>query len=89
MVVTEKVPDVFPAGIVIVAGTVAEELLLVIVTVSPPTGAEVPMLTVPVEDFPPFTEAGLSVRLTIAGGLTVKVPVAVPPFKVAVSVTSV
>ena len=60
VVVTEKVAVVFPAGTVIVAGTIADELLLDNATEMPPVGAAVLRVTVPVERLPPVTEVGLS-----------------------------
>ena len=68
IVFTENVTDVFPTGIVTVAGTVAEELLFATSTVSPPVGAGELMVTVPVDVFPPVTETGLNVNETSCGG---------------------
>ncbi len=59
-VLTVKVADVAPAATVTVAGTVAEELLLDSVIDMPPAGAAVFKFTVPVEEFPPVTDVGLS-----------------------------
>ena len=67
-VFTVNVADVFPAGIDIIAGAVAEVLLLVTAMLSPPTGAGELMTTVPVEVLPPVTEVGLSVTETNCGG---------------------
>ncbi len=61
-------PLVLPAGIVTLAGTVADVLLLEREIVSPPAGAAVPTVTVPFEVFPPTTELGLSTREAITGG---------------------
>jgi hypothetical protein len=47
---TEKVADVAPAGIVTVAGTVAEEELELKLMEYPPLGAALPTVTVPVEE---------------------------------------
>jgi len=66
-----NVPDVLPLAIVNVAGTVAEPLELAKCTVRPLVGAAVPRVTVPVDVFPPLTDAGLRVNLAMTGGLTV------------------
>jgi len=77
VVVTLNVADVLPAGIITVAGTIADDWLLESVTASPPAGATLLILTVPVEDLPPFTLAGLSVTESSVGGLIVSVAEAV------------
>jgi hypothetical protein len=67
-VVTVKFADVAPAATVTDAGTVAAELLLESETVTPPDGAAALRVTVPVDDAPPVTLAGLSdseLRLTV------------------------
>lgn len=74
-VLTVNVAEVFPAAIVTVVGTDAEELLLDTVTVSPPVGAAALILRVPVDVFPPATVIGLSVNETNTGGRTVNEPV--------------
>ena len=48
--VTLKVPDVEPCGIVIDAGTVADAEALARATMTPPTGAALDSVTVPVAD---------------------------------------
>jgi len=57
-VVTLKVALLAPAGIVNVAGTVAEEELLARLITIPPTGAAPESVTVALEDAPPATEVG-------------------------------
>jgi hypothetical protein len=90
LVVTVKVPEVLPARIVIEAGTVAMDvLLLVSMTVVPPTGAGPESVTVPVEEEPASTAVGDKVREVRAGGLTSKVVliVTVPSDALIVAVT--
>jgi hypothetical protein len=61
LVVTEKVAVVAPAATVTLAGTwAAAVLLLDSVTVAPPVGAAPLNITVPVEELPPVTLAGLT-----------------------------
>src|SRR5437879_3865567 len=68
VVVTVNVAVVPPCGTVTVAGPAAMSgLLLESVTTDPPDGAALEMVTVPVEEFPPTTMAGLSVMLEIVG----------------------
>jgi hypothetical protein len=79
-VVTVNVVEVVPAATVILEGTVAAlVLLLVRVTTAPPLGARPFRVTVPVEDAPPVTLLGLSMIEERAGGLIVSVPVRVVP----------
>jgi hypothetical protein len=59
---TEKVPLVWPCGMVMLAGTDAAPLLLERLTNTPPAAAGPPSVTVPVELCPAVTVAG--VRLT-------------------------
>ena len=64
-----------PPGTVTVAGTFATEVLLLdSVTTTPPLGAALFRVTVPVEPLPPTTEDGLKDRETSAtgGGFTVR-----------------
>src|SRR5947209_3395420 len=83
-VATVKVALVAPAATVTLVGTVAAAvLLLASVTTSPPAGAGAVRVTVPVEELPPVTLAGL--RLTAdrvaaaTGGVTVSVVCSVTP----------
>jgi len=89
VVLTVKVDDVLPAGIVTVAGTVAEESLLNSEIVSPPTGAAEPIATVPVLVFPPTTEFGAKATWVRDGGSIVSVATCDEVPTVAVSVTVV
>jgi len=84
-----KVVEVFPAGMVTVLGTDAEPVLLVKASVIPPVGATPLIETVPVGDLPPTTEAGLSVKPVIVGGLIVRVAFLDVPFSVAVRAATV
>jgi hypothetical protein len=74
-----KVPLVAPAGILTLAGTVAEEVrLLARVTTEPPAGAGPESSTVPVEELPPVTVLGASVTdKGVGDGTTVRVVVLV------------
>jgi hypothetical protein len=72
VVVMVNVPEVLPAAIVIVAGTLAALPTLDRLTTSPPAGAAVPIVTVPVDGFPPITEAGFKLKPVRSGGLMVK-----------------
>jgi hypothetical protein len=80
VVVAVKVAVVAPAATVTDAGTwAAAELLEVKLTTAPPVGAGPSNVTVPVEDVPPTTVAGLTltpVRIT-NGLMTVRVAVRV------------
>jgi hypothetical protein len=70
--VTENVAVVAPEATVTLAGTVATEvLLLLIVTRAPPPGAGPFSVTVPVDELPPTTEFGLNVTEVTWGGVTV------------------
>ena len=71
IVETVKVAEVAPAATVTVAGTVALALLLDNDTTSPPTGAALPMVTVPVELEPPTTEVGFTLTAVTRGAVTV------------------
>lgn len=73
-VVTVKVPEVWPAAMVNVAGTVpAAVLLLDRLTTNPAVGAAPEIVTVPVDGAGCVTLVGLSVRLESVGGVTVRV----------------
>jgi hypothetical protein len=77
LVVTGKVPVVWPAATVAVAGTVAAPLLLDNVTVAADTAAPLNVM-VPVEEVPPATAAGFSVTEVTAGLIkTLRLAVAV------------
>jgi len=56
---------------------------------TPPVGAADEIVTVPVDDVPPVTVGGLTVRAVTGGGFTVNVPDFEMPFSEAVIVTSV
>ena len=74
VVVTVNVAVDAPAATVTVAGTVAFERLEVSVT-TVPLGPAFPLsVTVPVEDVPPVTVAGLSDKLVRVAGVIVRVP---------------
>lgn len=60
VVVTENIAEVLPAGTVTVAGTLARLLLLDSATEILPVGAAALNVTVPVDELPLVTEAGLS-----------------------------
>lgn len=89
VVVTVKVAEVAPAGIVTETGTVAPLMLEVKVTVMPPAGAGAFRVAVPVEEVPPTTLAGESVMLESASGVSTRVLVTELPLNVAVMLTSV
>jgi hypothetical protein len=78
--VAAKVPVVCPAAIVIEAGTVAADVaLLLSVIVTPPVGAAVLSVTVPVAfAIPPKTDDGLIESKLTVTGLTVNVAVCPP-----------
>lgn len=79
LVVIVKVADVEPAGMVIVAGTVASAELELRVIVNPPVGAAPPRVKVPVEEDPPVTVVGFSVSPVIFGTLTCSVAALMAP----------
>jgi hypothetical protein len=77
---TENVAVVAPETTVTLTGTVATEvLLLLIVTRAPPPGAGPFSVTVPVDELPPRTDVGLNVtELSVAAAaVTVNEPVLV------------
>ena len=91
-VATGKEVLVDPAGTVTEFGTLADPgRLLPRVTVTPPVGAGLPRVTVPVEDAPAVTLLGFTPSLDSAGrdGATVKVAERVTPRPVTVIVTAV
>jgi hypothetical protein len=68
-VLTTKSAELAPAGTVTVAGTVAHRVSwLDNATVTPPAGAGLTSVTVPVDGFPPLTVDGLSDRADSAPG---------------------
>jgi hypothetical protein len=71
--------DLEPAGTRTLAGTVAAALLLDSVTTRPPAAAMPVSVTVPVDNVPALTDAGLRVSVLTAGGLTVRAAVFVTP----------
>ena len=77
LVLTVNIALVAPAAIVTLAGTLAAAVLLLdSVTCAPPDGAGPLKVTVPVEEFPPVTLAGLivkEVRVGRGGGAGVTV----------------
>ena len=82
LVVIVNVAVVAPAGTVTLARTCAAvALLLESVTTDPPAGAGPVNFTMPVDEVPPITEAGLTVTpLPVpvsVGAVTVRVPVRV------------
>lgn len=74
-VVIVKFTAELPAGTVTVLGTTAELELDVRATTDPDGPAAPVRVTVPVEDVPPFTEVGETVRRARVAGVIVKVPV--------------
>jgi hypothetical protein len=79
-VVIVKVAVVAPAATVMLAGTCAAVVLLLVrVTTAPPDGAGPVKVTVPVDDVPPITEVGLRVTEVSAAAVTVRVAVFVTP----------
>jgi len=63
-----KETDVAPADTVTLAGGVAPAALEVSETVKPPAGAGLPSANVPVDEAPPVTAVGETVKLLIDGG---------------------
>jgi hypothetical protein len=69
LVLTVNVVLVAPAGTVTLEGTLAAAVLLLeSVTCAPPDGAAPLSVTVPVEEFPPWTLVGLSESEERVGG---------------------
>jgi hypothetical protein len=91
-VATGNVAWVAPAGTATVSGTLADPgWLLPSVTVTPPVGAGLSRVTVPVEDAPAVTVLGLTARPVRAGrdGATISVAERVTPRPVTEIVTGV
>jgi hypothetical protein len=64
------------AATVTLAGTVAAEVLLLLrLTVVPPAAAGPVRVTVPVDEAPPGTEEGFTLRAFSSGDVTVRPPV--------------
>jgi len=82
-VFTVNVIEVAPTGTVTLAGTVAQLMLDESVTTVPPVGAGPLMVTVPVDEVPPWTEVGFTLTLTNAGGVIASGAVSVVPARVA------
>ncbi len=75
-VVIEKVADVAPAGTVTLPGTVVTSVLFVFsVTTTPPVGAALVSVTVPVTAVPPLTLVGLIVNAETVTTVSVRVAV--------------
>ena len=79
LVVTANVAVVAFAATVTLAGTCAAGLLLDNVTKAPPTGAGPLNVTVPVDEPPPCTDAGLTLTEFSTGAITVKLAFWVVP----------
>ena len=80
LVVTVKVAVVALAATVTFAGTCAAAgLLLARATTAPPVAAGPLSVTVPVVEFPPFTDAGFRLREVTTGAVTVKLAFRVVP----------
>ena len=75
VVLTVNVAVVAPAATVTEAGTVALVLLDDRVTAAPPVPAALERVTVPVEEFPPETDVGLTATEVTVGPLIVSVAV--------------
>jgi len=76
-----KVAVVALGATVTLAGTCAAVVsLLVSVTTAPPAGAGPLMVTVPVDEPPPCTDAGLTLTAVSAGAVTVKLAFCVAPW---------
>ena len=92
LVFTVNVALVAPAATVTLAGTVAADALLERETTAPPLGAAPLSVTVPVDDVPPLTVAGLTATedstAAVAGFTVSRVVLVVPPYE-AVMVTGV
>lgn len=90
LVSTANVALVAPAPTVTLASTVAADPLLETETTAPPLGAGPLSVTVPADDVPPLTLAGLSViedSVAVVAGVTVRRAVLVAPPYVAVIVS--
>ena len=88
LVVIVKVPSFAPAGTVMVAGTLANEVLLDRLTTKPCGPLLAARVAEPVEGLPPITGFGLADNEDSTGAFTVNVVVLVAPFSVAEIVTT-
>jgi hypothetical protein len=71
-VVTANVATLAFAGTVMLAGTVATELLLLLSATTAPDEEAGPLrVTVPMDELPPMTDVGLIVSELTRGGITV------------------
>jgi hypothetical protein len=77
--VTVKVAVFCPAGTVTLAGVVAAVLVVDKETTAPPVGAVPLKVTVPVEETPPSTVAGLIVTVDRTPGVTVRLALRLLP----------
>jgi len=68
VVVMLKVVKFCPAAIETLAGVIAALLLLDRLTITPPAGAALNRVTVPIADVPPSNDEGSRERLATAGG---------------------
>jgi len=83
LVLTMKVAEVLPAGMVTVLESVADVELLKSETVVPPAGAIDEIVTVPVLVLPPLTLVGFRVSAVSVGAVIVTVADRVAPLKLA------
>jgi hypothetical protein len=70
-VVIVNVPEVAPAAMIRLAGTAATVVLELSAMFNPPVGAAPLMVTVPVEEDPPWTDVGFTLIALRTGGLIV------------------
>ena len=89
MVLTTKEALVRPELTTKVVNKLAEAVFVVSVIFNPPEGAGLESLTVPTELVPPATVLGTNEREVRLGELIISVPLADPPFSVAVTTTDV
>ena len=80
--------EFLPAGTATDVGTVALPLLLERITDTPPIGATVPKVTVPVETPPPTTDVGFKTSDVTTGGLMVNDALTLTLFRLAVTVAT-
>ncbi len=88
VVFTVNSATILPAGTVTETGTEALALPPASVIVMPPAGAAEPMVTIPVDAFPPFTVDGLKVSDVNTGGSIVRDAVSVTPLRPALIVAT-